>query len=36
MKKTLGGKVQKQTFPPNLQNAAQYAGFALSHRLYGY
>ena len=27
---------RKSSFPPQLANPAQYAGFALSHRLYGY
>ena len=36
MEKTLGGKVTKQDFPSQLANPAPCAGFALSHRLYGY
>jgi hypothetical protein len=36
VEKTLRGKVQKQTFPLNLQIPQTNAGFALSHRLYGY
>ena len=35
VEKTLGGKA-KTDFPSQLANPAQYAGFALSHRLYGY
>jgi hypothetical protein len=36
VEKTLRGKVQKTDFPSQLANPANNAGFALSHRLYGY